>query len=492
VKKSCRYGLWTEDTRYNLKFIFLLSAFEIVLAFSPFGFIVFSDISMTTLDIGVIVAALWGGPLGGVVVGCVFGFCSMWQASTIGAASRDLLFSPADSGNPLGSVTLAVGARVLFGLIAGIVFLLIFRYARRGRVIWTLAAGVFLERIHAMIVYHFMDVIFHVEGVTMWKAFQKLFTPVRLYTYGYTIVIIWIAYMIFSSYISKRYYQEYLERENASDTNFRTYLFLGMIFAAVAFLMILHVLSRTETLLNMTGLPANTVDQTRFFRILTQFMVALFALIAIFIELLNHSRILEESRFRKMEYEKARIREKLEEERDYGINMEYKAEHDELTGALNRGAFMKVISREMYTERPIAFALADIDLFKNVNDTYGHGTGDKILVSVADILRETFRAEDFVFRLGGDEFGVILWDYHEKDSDRIIEKITEANRKARTPGDGLPSVSISAGVAFSEDGYNQDLYSRADAALYFVKRNGRGDCHIFDGTETRVENSIIK
>ena len=46
MKKSCRYGLWTEDTRYNLKFIFLLSAFEIVLAFSPFGFIVFSDISM--------------------------------------------------------------------------------------------------------------------------------------------------------------------------------------------------------------------------------------------------------------------------------------------------------------------------------------------------------------------------------------------------------------------------------------------------------------
>ena len=81
---------------------------------------------------------------------------------------------------------------------------------------------------------------------------------------------------------------------------------------------------------------------------------------------------------------------------------------DSLTDLLNRGSFDRVLDIYVGGERPFAMILVDVDTFKSVNDTYGHSTGDEILKKVADRLKRAFRTIDYVCRIGGDEFAIIM------------------------------------------------------------------------------------
>ena len=159
--------------------------------------------------------------------------------------------------------------------------------------------------------------------------------------------------------------------------------------------------------------------------------------------------------------------------------LRYQAEHDPLTGIINRGAFEQL--KELLRIRPIPLALliVDVDKFKQVNDGYGHETGDKVLKKVAELLQEGFRATDYPARIGGDEFAVILTNMTEKQSQVIERKIGEMNDALTHPQDGLPVVSLSVGAAFSEQGFTDDLYRRADLALYEVKEHGRCGCRFY-------------
>jgi len=152
--------------------------------------------------------------------------------------------------------------------------------------------------------------------------------------------------------------------------------------------------------------------------------------------------------------------------------LSYEAEHDALTGLYNRSSFEKL--RETHEKRSIALLLIDVDKFKSINDTYGHSVGDRILKKVSHMLKYTFREEDFVFRIGGDEFAVIMV-YARSELQPVIErKIRECNSELGRPSDGLPPVSLSVGVAFSDsENKTGDLYKNADSALYVVKEHGR-------------------
>lgn len=160
--------------------------------------------------------------------------------------------------------------------------------------------------------------------------------------------------------------------------------------------------------------------------------------------------------------------------------LRYKAEHDPLTGAINRGAFERlkqILSKEHI---PLALLLVDVDQFKGINDTYGHEIGDAVLKKVTRLLQENFRSDDFVARIGGDEFAVIATKVTKDQQDILIQKQEMINRTLSEPDDGLPKVSLSIGVAFSEDGFLEDLYRRSDKALYHVKENGRCGCAFFE------------
>lgn len=168
-----------------------------------------------------------------------------------------------------------------------------------------------------------------------------------------------------------------------------------------------------------------------------------------------------------------------EENEEREILMKHQAEHDSLTELLNRRSFDQILSLYEKDRSSFALILADVDVFKQINDTCGHDTGDRILKRVAALLHTTFRSTDYVCRIGGDEFAVIMVDMSRELYYTITDKIAEINGQLAVPEDGLPAVSLSAGVAFSdENGFCGSLFRAADSALYTAKAHGRCGCSV--------------
>lgn len=153
-------------------------------------------------------------------------------------------------------------------------------------------------------------------------------------------------------------------------------------------------------------------------------------------------------------------------------NLNYKASHDELTGVYNRAGYdLMMESLDLETTTML---LVDADNFKTINDSFGHEVGDRILVRIANVMKTYFRTDDYICRIGGDEF-VIFVQHVAGEADKTIgEKINEINKVLMQPSDGLPKTSISVGIAHGKDaGDSRKLYIQADKALYQAKQNGR-------------------
>jgi diguanylate cyclase (GGDEF)-like protein/PAS domain S-box-containing protein len=153
------------------------------------------------------------------------------------------------------------------------------------------------------------------------------------------------------------------------------------------------------------------------------------------------------------------------------------ADHDSLTGLLNRRGFMEGLRRELRRmERKGeygALLLLDLDNFKLVNDTAGHLAGDQVLRSTADVLRRRLRASDVIGRLGGDEFAALVLNVTPRQANEIANETTETIRSMIvTAGDQTIQVAASIGVvAIDEmrDENEEDLLAAADRAMYRVK-----------------------
>lgn len=160
--------------------------------------------------------------------------------------------------------------------------------------------------------------------------------------------------------------------------------------------------------------------------------------------------------------------------------VKHQAEHDPLTDLLNRGSFDKALKLHDDGKHDFALILADVDQFKSVNDTFGHAVGDQVLKRVSSLLQVAFRSTDFVCRIGGDEFAVIMADVTSDLRYTIQEKIDFVNTELSKPIDGMPQVSLSAGTAFADRPDPGDsIYKDADDALYHTKESGRGGCSFY-------------
>lgn len=152
-------------------------------------------------------------------------------------------------------------------------------------------------------------------------------------------------------------------------------------------------------------------------------------------------------------------------------DLSYEATHDAVTGIYNRKMFD--IRREELDGRDVALLLIDIDLFKGVNDKHGHQTGDLVLKTVAGILQTCFRTEDYVCRIGGDEFAVLMVSMKPELEHVVRDKIAQLQSKL-VEEDSIPEVTLSIGVAYSQEGDpEKDIFRKADQALYKAKENGR-------------------
>jgi diguanylate cyclase (GGDEF)-like protein len=124
-------------------------------------------------------------------------------------------------------------------------------------------------------------------------------------------------------------------------------------------------------------------------------------------------------------------------------------------------------------DEPLTVLMFDIDHFKRINDTYGHGVGDEVLCKVAEIARREVKPEDLVGRVGGEEFVCILSGLSGPESRALAERLCRAV-EVGTGQAVCPTVTISVGVAvLRQDDSVETLMRRADAALYEAKENGR-------------------
>ncbi len=126
------------------------------------------------------------------------------------------------------------------------------------------------------------------------------------------------------------------------------------------------------------------------------------------------------------------------------------------------------------SEYPLSFLFADIDHFKSVNDTYGHETGDEILKQVAAALVDGCRKKGTVYRVGGEEIGILLPNYSLPEAEVLAERLRKqvsAVRNKQNP----PAITVSIGVATFPDPVRDiaELYGAADRAMYSAKVNGR-------------------
>ena len=163
------------------------------------------------------------------------------------------------------------------------------------------------------------------------------------------------------------------------------------------------------------------------------------------------------------------------------------AEHDPMTGVLNRGAFDQILRAMEKDRRNFALILVDVDDFKSVNDTYGHAVGDVILKRVSKLLAEGFRSIDHVCRIGGDEFAVVMMDVTGDLGYTIEDKIDEINHQLAAQDENVPAVSLSAGAAFTDrKNPGESLFKDADRAMYYVKNHGRNGCHIYSAEDAET------
>ncbi|MDK4725591.1 EAL domain-containing protein [Rhizobium phaseoli] len=158
----------------------------------------------------------------------------------------------------------------------------------------------------------------------------------------------------------------------------------------------------------------------------------------------------------------------------------FAADHDHLTGLLNRRSFDFALS-ELARRESVKVALLhiDVDHFKEINDRFGHAVGDLVLCHVSKILLEAISAGDVAARLGGDEFAVVIT---EDECDRTIAVLDHIQRRLESPlpvGDQTLIVRCSIGVASAMSADFARLLSQSDLALYHAKRNGRNRAEIF-------------
>jgi diguanylate cyclase (GGDEF)-like protein len=163
------------------------------------------------------------------------------------------------------------------------------------------------------------------------------------------------------------------------------------------------------------------------------------------------------------------------------FKLEELATHDALTGVFNRRKFNELTSFEFERVRrygdPLSLVLLDIDHFKRVNDTLGHETGDEVLVALAEALRDTVRAVDSVARWGGEEFVVLLPQVEQGGAIELAERLRLTVRERALAG----GVTVSLGVAQHRPPESpDDLFSRADMALYRAKKGGRDRVEVAD------------
>jgi diguanylate cyclase (GGDEF)-like protein len=193
------------------------------------------------------------------------------------------------------------------------------------------------------------------------------------------------------------------------------------------------------------------------------------------------------------------LEDEIAERRQAQSKLNYLAYHDPLTGLSNRRSFIerleKCLREPAQQGEPLAVLFIDLDQFKQVNDSLGHGVGDELLVLVAARLSEHLQLIDMLARLGGDEFICLMEAAHDVDEvEMLAREIIRAFDEPFVLGDHELFLSASVGISLSPRDGNSvlDLMRNADTAMYRAKAMGRGNFHFYTPEMTRDAQTRIR
>lgn len=393
------------------KYVFvLLLAIELIMSFTFLGFIHIDPISLTTAYIPIVVAGCLLGPLESTLIGLVFGLASMYKASALYVVSDDKIFSPLYSGNPIGSILLSVGSRVLFGFVIGYLFSIIKgrRYEKIG--IWILS--LISQWIHAFLVFTVMGACFPQLGYTGMSTFHMGINDALIAL----CCLFWVevAYKIYH----KERIQKYKDAVNQSLDDPYLSSKIVAISSGISFLIICIAIFSTGYFAERSTymLKQHRVHVTRTIEIdsLTGVMGRrLF---------LQHCQNIQS------------------DQRIHG----------------HQGWFL----------------FLDVDWFKQINDKLGHIAGDETLKKFAMFLKEQFEPYGAVGRVGGDEFAVMIeeemsQEVLEKELEQFFQNISGIQKEVTV------SCSIGV-YRFTYPKTIKELLTKTDEILYEAKANGRG------------------
>ena len=393
------------------KYVFvLLLAIELIMSFTFLGFIHIDPISLTTAYIPIVVAGCLLGPLESTLIGLVFGLASMYKASALYVVSDDKIFSPLYSGNPIGSILLSVGSRVLFGFVIGYLFSIIKgrKYEKIG--IWILS--LISQWIHAFLVFIVMGACFPQLGYTGMSTFHMGINDALIAL----CCLFWVevAYKIYH----KERIQKYKDAVNQSLDDPYLSSKIVAISSGIGFLIICIAIFSTGYFANRSTymLKQHRVHVTRTIEIdsLTGVMGRrLF---------LQHCQNIQS------------------DQRIHG----------------HQGWFL----------------FLDVDWFKQINDKLGHIAGDETLKKFAMFLKEQFEPYGAVGRVGGDEFAVMIEEEMsqkalEEEMKQFFQNISGIQKEVTV------SCSIGV-YRFTYPKTIKELLTKTDEILYEAKANGRG------------------
>lgn len=149
---------------------------------------------------------------------------------------------------------------------------------------------------------------------------------------------------------------------------------------------------------------------------------------------------------------------------------------DQLTGLNNRNSFdekvLEVINRSDRYDRPLSMIIFDLDYFKHINDTWGHPIGDEVLKQTAEITRSLLRKTDMIFRVGGEEFIILLPETTLSGAKEVAEKLRDTLDKSKHPIVGKFTASFGVGEKLRDESF-KSWYKNVDRALYSAKNKGR-------------------
>ena len=444
----------------HLYILFGLIAVELLMSFSFLGYVHTSTLSITFAFIPVMIAGCILKPTDSTILGIVFGLASMWKASASYVSADDKIFSPFLSGSPLSSLLLSVGSRALFGLIMGILYLLAKR-ADSHKIFWIVVVSLFGKNIHSVLVYGVMDILFPELGYGITNVFQEFLSWNNLLTILITSLLVFICWKICNSTFSQRYQQHEVITNSMNLTKRRNHF---AFLTAVMILMLLfsgavayYFVNRMNYMLGAHGitLPEGTYYDMLHLQI--QFLLGIFSLSFLIALIFIFSR-------------------------KHAAYRNFEANTDVLTNLLNRRGFFHIFSNflknlDFSKNNTRYFIILDVDWFKNINDRYGHQTGDRVLHDIAVCIRDSFGEIGSVGRLGGDEFVIFIHDIITKEELETI--LRHFMHEVHSIYCEEEKISCSIGiVSFTEPKQESLLYQRADEALYAAKKQGR-DKYLF-------------